>query len=287
MRALALCAVTAPNFPTLVEESAGDAFGGMVVSIPIVVLLATIFALKWKEFTRAMNGKVEGSSPLLRMIGGSLIGGLLVMEPLSGQSLAGAGIAVVLTFYGSSLMIIPSAWRFILPYAGVYAAAVGVPTALLWAFGEPLAALSSILSERLVGVAGLPILWQGTQFEILSKSGEAVSGVVTPGCSSITSVTMFLGLLALIHLDMGNKWRPTVELALAGVLILTMLDSVRILILLWVGYEYGRAAMLGLHDWIGYAMFLGFFLAALTVYVRTSGPTSGMDSSPKAPIVHF
>jgi exosortase/archaeosortase family protein len=284
--ALALSAVTAPSFPSLVNQSVGDAFGGLFVAIPIVALLTAIFAMKWKEFAGAMNGKLEGTSLPLRVIGMSLVGGLVVAEPLTGQTLATSGVAVVLTFYGSSLIIIPSAWRFILPYAGVYAAAVGAPAALLWALGEPLSVVSSGLSEKLAGLAGLPVFWQGTQFEILSKSGEVVNGVVTPSCSSITSVTMFVGLLALMHLDMRSRWRPTVKLAVAGVLILTILDSIRILVLLWVGYEYGAGTMWGVHDWIGYAMFLGFFLAALPVYFRMSGPTLGTNPSPKGPMFH-
>ena len=172
-----------------------------------------------------------------------------------------------------------------LPYATVYAAAVGAPAVLLWAFGEPLAALSSFLSARMVGLAGLPVLWQGTQFEIFSKSGEAVSGVVTPGCSSVSSVTMFLGLLALMHLDMKKDVRSTAKLAAVGIFGLVLLNSVRILVILWVGYEYGSSALWGIHDWIGYAMFLGFFLAVLPIYARMNGPVERGRVSVGTPMV--
>jgi len=269
--ATSLCLGTAPSFPSLVNQSVGDSFGGLFVAIPIAALLVLIFALRWNEFVLALNRKAVGRLLAPRLVGASMIVALAVAEPLTGQSLAASGVAVVLTFYGSSLVIIPSSSRFILPYAAVYAAAVGAPAVLLWAFGEPLAVLSSGLSARLVGLAGFPVLWQGTQFEILSKSGEAVSGAVTPGCSSVTSVTMFLGLLALMHLDMKKDWHATAKIAVAGVLVLTALDSLRIVILLWVGYEYGAGALWGLHDWIGYAMFLGFFLVALPIYARTGG----------------
>lgn len=266
--AVLLCAATAPNFPALVNESVGDDFGSLFVSIPIIALLILIFGLRRREFADALSEREAGSELPIRLVGASGIFVLVALEPLTGQSLAGSGLAVVSTFYSTSLAVSPSAWRFMLPYTIVYATAVGAPAILLWAFGEPLAALSSALSAKFVGVVGPAVAWQGTQFELLSKSGELVSGVVTPGCSSITSVTMFIGLLVLMHLDMKKDAESTVKLAVAGVLALTLLNSVRILILLWVGYEYGSGALWGVHDWLGYAMFLGFFLAVLPVYAR-------------------
>jgi len=284
--AIALSAGTAPSFPALVNQTAGDDFGGLFVAIPIVALLTLIFAMRWKELSDVMKSERGLNSRLpVRLVGIIMVGALLALEPLGRQSLAASGIAVVLTFYGTSLVIIPSSGRFMLPYATVYAAAVGAPAVLLWAFGEPLAALSSFLSARMVGLAGLPVLWQGTQFEIFSKSGEAVSGVVTPGCSSVSSVTMFLGLLALMHLDMKKDVRSTAKLAAVGIFGLVLLNSVRILVILWVGYEYGSSALWGIHDWIGYAMFLGFFLAVLPIYARMNGPVERGRVSVGTPMV--
>jgi exosortase/archaeosortase family protein len=251
-----------------VNESVGDDFGSLFVAIPIIALLILIFSLRRKEFADALSVGEAGSKLRIRLLGASGVGILVALEPFTGESLAGAGIAVVMTFYCTSLVVSPSAWRFMLPYTIVYATAVGAPSILLWAFGEPLAALSSALSARFVGLVGPPVMWQGTQFEFLSKSGELVSGIVTPGCSSVTSVTMFIGLLALMHLDMKKDAGSTVKLAVVGVLALTLLNSVRIMILLWVGYEYGSDALWGAHDWLGYVMFLGFFLAVMPVYAK-------------------
>jgi len=271
--AVVLAALTAPNFPALVEQSVGNAFDGVFVAIPIVALLTLIFALRWKELAQVMAEGSGGSSLLpIRALGAATIFALFVLEPTTGESLAASGIAVVLTFYATGVVVNPSTARFMLPYAAVYGAAVGAPAVLLWAFGEPLAVLSSGLSAGLVQMAGFPVTWQGTGFQLVSKAGEVVNGVVTPGCSSISSVTMFLGLLALMHLDMEKDSLTTVKLAVVGVLGLILLNSVRILILLWVGYEYGSSALWGIHDWIGYALFLGFFLAVLPVYARMGEP---------------
>jgi exosortase/archaeosortase family protein len=268
----ALSVVTAPNFPGLLNESLGDTFGSVFPAVPFASLLALIFALRWKEFAEVLAAEGGARSEArTRAAGVAALGALVVLEPLTGQAVETSGIAVVLTFYAASLAINPLTKRFLFPYAAVFAAGVGAPTVLQWAFGEPLAALSSVLSARLVGLLGFPVAWQGTSFALVSKSGDLVSGVVTPGCSSIISVTTFLGLLALMHLDMKKGLRSTAELALAGVAVLTVLNSVRIMVLLWVGYDYGADAFWGVHNWVGYALFLGFYLAALPIYSRMGG----------------
>ena len=267
--ASALSFLTASNFVPLLNQSLGDTFGSVFPAIPFATLLALILALRWSDLKEllAIEGRIASQSAT-RLVGLVIVGALLVLRPITGQTVETSGIALVLTFYGTSLVMNPLTRRFMLPYAGVCAIGVGAPAFLQWAFGEPLATLSSDLSARMVGLAGFPVSWQGTQFELISKSGEVLTGAVTPGCSSIISVTTFLGLLALMHLDLKKDLRSTTILAIAGVAFLTILNSVRILILLWVGYEGGAATFWGVHNWIGYVLFLGFYLAALPIYSR-------------------
>jgi exosortase/archaeosortase family protein len=267
--AVLLSFATAPNFVNLLNQSLGDTFGSVFPAIPFAALLFLIFALRWRELEEvlAAEGGVRTQWGT-RALGSVAIGILLALEPLTSLNVASSGIAVVLTFYCVSLVINPHTKRFIFPYAVVFAAGVGAPSVLQWAFGEPLAVASSVLSAWMAGFLGFPIAWQGTQFQFMSRSGDFLSGVVTPGCSSIISVTTFLGLLALMHLDLKKDLRSTFVLAIAGVAFLTVLNSVRIMILLWVGYQDGADAFWGVHNWVGYALFLGFYLAALPIYSR-------------------
>jgi exosortase/archaeosortase family protein len=266
---VALMWVTAPNFIGLLNQSLGDTFGSVFPAIPFAALLALIFALRWRDLEELLSDEGSlGSHLATRAIGVAILGTLLVLQPLTGQNVASAGVAVVLTFYGTALIINPLTKRFMFPYAAVYAAGVGAPSILQWAFGEPLAGLSSVVSAKMVGLVGFPVIWQGDQFQFISKTGDILSGVVTPGCSSIISVTTFLGLLALMHLDLRKDLRSTMTIAVAGIAILTVLNSVRIVVLLWVGYEDGSAAFWGVHNWVGYALFLGFYLVSLPIYSR-------------------
>lgn len=265
----ALSLGTAPSFPGLLSQSLGDTFGSVFPAIPFAALLTLIFALRWKEFREVLQ--TEGGLLTLRgvrVLGGGIVVALLVLEPVTAQSVAASGLALILTFYASSLIINPMSRKFLLPYAAIYAVGVGAPFVLQWALGEPLAVVSSDLSSRMVALMGFPVSWQGTQFQLLSKTGDVIDGVVTPGCSSIISVTTFLGLLALMHMDLRKDLRSTATLAVAGVVVLTLLNSVRIMLLMWVGYVDGSSAFWGIHNWIGYALFLGFYLAALPVYSR-------------------
>jgi exosortase/archaeosortase family protein len=274
--ASALSVLTAPDFLNQLNQSLGDTFGSVFPAIPFAALLTLIFALRWDEL-RDVIAKEGGMKSLIgvRALGVSILLALVILEPATGLTVVTAGVALVLTFYASALAINPLTRRFLLPYAAIYAAGVGAPSVVQWLLGEPLAVLSSGISSRFVGLLGFPVVWQGTQFQFLSKSGDVVSGVVTPGCSSVISVTTFLGLLALMHMDLRKDVRSTAILALAGITILTVLNSVRIMLLMWVGYLGGEAAFWGIHNWIGYALFLGFYLAALPVYSKMGKRSAG------------
>jgi exosortase/archaeosortase family protein len=177
-------------------------------------------------------------------------------------------VAVILSFYGTSLMLNPLTRRITFPYAAIYSVGVAAPAVLQWAFGEPLAALSSELSQSFLSLGGIPLIWHGTQFQLVSRTGDLVAATITPGCSSIVSVTTFIGLLALMHIDLKKDLPSTIKLAVAGIVALTVLNAARITILVWVGYIDGAAALWGVHNWVGYALFLGFYLVTLAVYPK-------------------
>lgn len=277
---------TAPTFLSLLEQSLGETFGNIFPAIPFAALLTLILALRWRDFRDLLSQeKGAKSEPMTRVAGLGIIAVLVMLEPLTSQTVETAGIAVVLSLYAASLIVNPLSKRFLLPYALIYSAGIGAPFVLEGAFGQPLALLSSELSSRFVGLLGLPVAWHGTQFQLVSKTGDLVSGVVTPGCSSILSVTTFLGLLALMHIDLRKDSRSTATLALAGIVVLTILNSIRIMILMWVGYTDGADAFWGIHNWIGYALFLGFYLSILPVYSRMGGkvPYSPISAVPYTP----
>ena len=111
---------TAPNFVGLLNQSLGDTFGNVFPAIPFAALLTLIFALRWGDLRELLSREGGPSSEGgTRALGGSIIVTLLVLEPVTGRSVVTAGLAVVMTFYASSLVINPGTRRFLLPYAAI------------------------------------------------------------------------------------------------------------------------------------------------------------------------
>ena len=267
--------VVAPNFLALLEATLDETFGTFFPVVPFATLLAVLLLLRWKEFARVLaseNGWRSNAST--RLLGVGIVAIALILRPFTSESVYLAGAAIALVAYGTFLTINPLRTRSMLPYSVVCFVGVVAPVVLLWGLGEPLAEISSALSAWLIGLSGIPVIWHGTQFQLTSKAGDIIAATVTPGCSSIISVTTFLGLLGLVHLDLRKDAPSTAKIAIAGTAVLMLLNIVRIAILIWVGYTGGSTAFWSLHNWVGYAFFMGFYLAILPIYSRMGGRKS-------------
>ena len=244
-----------------------------IPGFPFAALLGVLFVLRWDQLHSILveEGRLAGRLPT-RMLGLGLALSPLTFAQYSAGSQELSAVSLVFVFYGTSLLLNPTTLRVMFPYAGLCAAGVTAPAAIQYYIGGPLAGLATFLSAGLVSMGGIPVTWHGTQFEFVSRVGGLVTGTVTPGCSSVISVTTFLGLLALMHFDMKKEASATLKTAIVGVVALVLLNSARIGILIWAGYVDGAAALWGLHYWVGYALFLGFYLVVLVVYSRMGGP---------------
>jgi exosortase/archaeosortase family protein len=266
---VALAAFVAPNFPSLLTESLDSTFGNVFPAIPFAGLLGVLFLLRWGDLREILlkEGGVRTGIPT-RTAGAALVASLFILRPVTGTSVELSSLAVILAFYGVCLVLNPLARRMVLPYAAIYAVGVTAPAVLESAFAGPLISLSAALSRGLVGLTGLPVSWAGASFVVASKAGGSIAATITPGCSSVISVTTFLGLLGLMHMDLKKDLSSTVKFAMAGAAALVALNAVRIAVLIWVGYSGGAGAFWSLHDWVGYAMFIGFYLGMLVAYPR-------------------
>ncbi len=268
---------------TFAQELTGrlvDTFGTSFPALPFAALLSFLFALRWRDLHEILK-KERGLTSRVprRAIGTALLLMPLAFRPLSDHSLELSALTLISAFYGTSLLLNPLTMEIMFPYAALYSVGVTAPGVLQTLFGEPLAELSSSLTAGMVSLGGIPVTWHGTQFELLSRSGSIVSGTVTPGCSSILSLTTFVGLLGLMHIDLKRELKSTAKLAIVGVGALTALNSVRIGILIYAAYSGGEAALWGIHNWIGYAIFLGFYLATLVVYSKMGKGTYDLRTS--------
>ena len=281
-----VAALAAPTSLALLSQEVNSNFGAVFPAIPLVALLLVVMTLRLGDFMEILAREHGLASELpTRLVGLLVIAMLLIARPLTNQTVEYSGVAVILSVYATSLVINPLTKRIMLPYAAICAVGAGAPSLLQSAFGGPLASFTSDLSARMAALAGFPVTWQGTQFQLLSRTGDVITGTVTSDCSGIVSVTAFLGLLALMHIDTRKNIKSTTEIAIAGIVILILVNAARIVLLLWVGYVDGATVFWSTHDWIGYVLFLGVYLSVLAVYSRLGGynnpvPAMTLPSAP-------
>ena len=261
--------------------------GTLLPAYPFLALLVVLTAFRWPDFHRVLLTE-QGltSKPAIR-----LAGVLLILLPVTLWTLFGSGgpsiyvamelsaSSLVLVAYGALLVVNPTMWKIVLPYASLYAVGLLAPLVMLSLFGDPLASFCSYLASQIANALGIHVVWQGVSFAFVSLNGESISAVVTPPCSAAYSISIYLGLLGLMYLDMRKSPTATAKFAVVGVILLPLLNSVRISITILFGYLYGSDAFWGIHDWLGYAIFLVFYLAVLVMYSRMGRPPSKQSPS--------
>jgi exosortase/archaeosortase family protein len=273
------------------DELLTETLGTVFPAYPFLALLVLLTALRWPDFHRILL-KEHGLTSMLPV---RLAGVALVLLPaivwvlVFGQGgpseylgMELSACSLVLVAYGSLLAINPTMWRIMLPYASLYALGLVSPLFMLDTLGAPMASFSSSLAEGMTSALGLHVAWQGVSFGFISSSGEPISAVVTPVCSAVYSISIYLALLGLMYLDMGSPLATTLKFAVVGLAVIPVLDSVRIALMIWFGFVDGSAAFWSIHDWLGYAMFFAFYLAVLLAYSRTV-PRSSLAADGTAP----
>jgi exosortase/archaeosortase family protein len=256
--------------------------GTVFPAYPFLALLLLLTALRWNDFHKVLLTE-QGltSKPAIR-----LAGVVFVLLPASLWALFSAQLAqsvylamevsacsLVLLAYGTLLALNPSMWKIMLPYASLYAVGLISPLFMLDTLGAPMATFSSYLAAGITSVLGIHVAWQGVSFAFVSRGGEPISAVVTPACSAVYSISIYLALLGLMQLDIGRSLTTTARFAIVGVIIIPLLDSARIALMIWFGFVDGSAAFWGIHDWLGYTIF--FYIGVLVAYSRAGRPSSG------------
>lgn len=261
------------------DQLLSETLGTVFPAYPFLALLILLTALRWRDFHRVLlEERGFTSKPLIR-----LAGVLLVVLPVAlwtvffdqttqsvylGMEISACSL--VLVAYGTLLAINPTMWRVMLPYASLYAVGLISPLFMLDTLGTPMATFSSYVAAGLTSALGIHVTWQGVSFAFVSAAGQPISAVVTPVCSAVYSISIYLALLGLMYLDMGSNLVTTLKFAVAGVAIIPLLDSARIVLMIWFGVVGGSAAFWGIHDWLGYAIFFAFYVAVLVLYSRTT-----------------
>ena len=162
-----------------------------------------------------------------------------------------------------------------LPYSAALLAATLLPDPLTSLVGEPLIGAASALSRLFLSATGIPYTYSSLpspEVQFFSRLGGSFAIDITAACSSLSSISVLLLLVALMHIDLGKDWSLTIKMAVLGIAALVLLNALRITALVWAGFIGGAEVLTSFHEVIGYAIFVGFYGAATLVYVRTGQP---------------
>ena len=259
----------------------GEVFGGVFdTTVPAYPLAGMFFvllflALRRSELADAMAAGVSenwvraaGLAVAVAPLPIALFGG-----PQLSASYAFAGVALVCSWVGVVAAIRPSTFYFLLPYLLLYLLTVGLVGALTASFGDPLAVAVAAVANAITAAAGLPVQWSSVYIGFVSAQGQQVSLVITQECSGIASMSIFLLVLGLMHLDLKASWKTSAVFAVGGSALFLLLNSLRVVGLIAGGIYVSTGFMWSLHGWLGYVLYIVGYALLLVLYMgRKRGP---------------
>jgi exosortase/archaeosortase family protein len=252
---------------------------GNFYALAALLFVGVFFLLRWRDLQSLLlkEGDLR-TLPLVRLTGLVLSLLPLLLVPLLGANEDARSLAVFpifLVFWGIFLLIYPSTLRMTLPYSAVLLAATLLPSPLTALVGGPLVGVASFFSRLFISATGIPYTYTSLpspQLQFSSQGGSSLTLVITPFCSSISSISVFLLLVILMHIDLGKDRSSTMKMAIFGTVALVLLNALRIAALVWAGFIGGAELLTGVHGWIGYTIFVAFYAVAAFVYVNNGRP---------------
>ena len=251
---------------------------GYSSSLGGLFLVSFFLLLRWEEFNQILSQERGYTSMLPRR----LFGLAVTLFPLffmrntellpRHQYLHASTMIVLLVGYGATLIITPTLWQILLPYTALAVMTFLSPSLIQSTLGDVFVDIAAVLTRLFLSLSGAGVIWNGNEASFISRSGEAAKLLIARGCSSIPSISIFLLLVGLMHLDQKKDLNTTLKLASLGTVALIIVNSVKLAITLWAGKVYGSGALWSLHSWLGYVFFTGFYMVALLAYLRMSDP---------------
>ena len=230
-----------------------------------VLGLCIIFLwLKRKELGKGMS---SGGSQAFIPVGLGLVAGAVLMP--SSQDylvfqvlLASLGVFVILFRRGARIPAILLA---------IYGFAISFPLAVE-RFAEDAYSRTAIAPLMgLMTILGYPMQNQEQWVSFTSTGGEPISVAITAGCAGPATMGVFIALFALMMLDMPLPPKKAVWLFLFGAVGTWFQSFVRLVILLLVGYYWGKEALWTAHFWTIYILFPLWYLLFTYIYFRQVG----------------
>jgi exosortase/archaeosortase family protein len=183
-----------------------------------------------------------------------------------------AGLALVCSWAGFAVAARPSLFGLLWPYLIMYLVAIGLVGVLTDAFGDPLALAVASISRAFTWAFGLPVQWSSVYISFIAAGGQSERLVITQECSGVASMSVFVLLTGLMHLDVRPKLWESAAFALGGSLLFLLLNSLRVVVLIVAGLDSGLGMLSNLHGWVGYLFYVVGYSLVIALYFRRVRP---------------
>ena len=243
-----------PAFPL-----AGMFFVVMFIALRKADFVESLRPRSWDAEIGAL-GVVMAVVPLVALFGA---GGTL------GGSYSYAAMALATGWVGVLVAVRPASLSFLWPYLLAFLLAVGAVGLLTTAFGDPLAVVVASISRAMTSALGLSVTWTSVYMSFTAAGGVPMSLYISQGCSGMASMSIFLLLIALMHLDVRPSLGVTAMFAVGGSVLFILLNSLRVVVLILGGIYYGEGVLWSLHGWVGYVFYILGYAGILLVFTRS------------------
>ena len=260
----------------------GEVFNGVFdTSVPAFPLAGMFFvvmfiALRKADFVESLRprrwdaeigalGVVMAVVPLVALLGA---GGAL------DGSYSYAAMALATGWVGVLVAMRPKSLSFLWPYLLAFLLAVGAVGLLTTAFGDPLAVVVAWLSRAMTSALGLNVAWTSVYMSFTAAGGVPMSLYISQECSGMASMSIFLLLIALMHLDVRPSLGVTAMFAVGGSVLFILLNSLRVVVLIIGGIYYGEGVLWNLHGWLGYVLYVAGYMVILLLYIGRMKPAN-------------
>lgn len=114
----------------------------------------------------------------------------------------------------------------------------------------------------------IPINVRGTAISMTTLQGDTLMVEINAACSGAASMSLFLVVFALMSLDVPLPRKKWAAMLLFGIIGTSLQNILRLVLLLFTGYNFGPSAIQGGESIAGYIIFPLWYVLFAFVYLR-------------------
>jgi len=121
---------------------------------------------------------------------------------------------------------------------------------------------------KIINFLGYQIQNQGNIIGLSTIGGESIYTTITTACAGPTTMVVFIALYALMMLDRPLPGKKAIGLFVIGIVGTWIQSTLRLVLLMVIGYYFGEDALWTAHYWTIYILFPLWYLLFVFIYFR-------------------